>query len=209
MRTAPHSRPTTVRRSGCPISIALELLGDAWSLLIVRDLMFKGRHSFNEFLDGGEGIATNILADRLRRLEAAGIVEKQVDPSDRRRIRYGLTRKGIDLAPVLVELVVWSANHEATDAPADVVREMQAHRRAFLARVRRQWAQAAEGAWWVDRRQRPDAASGARVTNAAEGGPAVRRPRRESTCPTNTRSTRRRARVRGRTARSPAPRHCR
>ena len=60
------------RRSGCPISIALELLGDSWSLLIVRDLMFKGRRTFNEFLDSGEGIATNVLADRLRRLEGGG-----------------------------------------------------------------------------------------------------------------------------------------
>lgn len=146
MRTAPHAHPTTTRRSGCPISIALELLGDAWSLLIVRDLMFKGRHSFNEFLDGGEGIATNILADRLRRLEAAGIIDKQTDPGDRRRSRYRLTRKGIELGPVMVELVVWSATHEATEAPAEVVREMRAHRRAFLARVRRKWAEAAESA---------------------------------------------------------------
>jgi DNA-binding HxlR family transcriptional regulator len=126
-------------RSGCPISIALELLGDAWSLLIVRDVMFKGRHTFNEFMAGGEGIATNILADRLRRLEGAGIVEQQPDPADRRRHLYRLTRKGIDLAPVLVELVVWSATYEATDAPPAVVRQMRRARRAFLAGVHRQW----------------------------------------------------------------------
>lgn len=127
------------RRSGCPISIALELLGDSWSLLIVRDLMFKGRRTFNEFLAGGEGIATNILADRLRRLEAAGIIEKHADPADRRRSLYRLTRKGIDLAPVLVELVVWSATHEATEAPASVVRRMRQRRSAFIAGVRREW----------------------------------------------------------------------
>lgn len=127
------------RRSGCPISIALELLGDNWSLLIVRDLMFKGRHTFNEFLAGGEGIATNILTDRLRRLEVAGIVEKRADPGDRRRTLYRLTEKGIGLAPVLVEVVVWSASYEATDAPPQVVRQMREHRLAFLAGVRRQW----------------------------------------------------------------------
>lgn len=139
MRSAPNPRLEPQHRSGCPISIALELLGDGWSLLIVRDLMFKGRHTFNEFLTGGEGIATNILAGRLRRLETAGIIEKHADPTDRRRSLYRLTRKGIDLAPVLVELVVWSATHEATEAPPEVVRQMREHRRAFLAGVRRQW----------------------------------------------------------------------
>lgn len=132
-----HSEPRH-RRSGCPISIALELLGDAWSLLIVRDLMFKGRRTFNEFLAGGEGIATNILAERLRRLEGAGIIDKRPDPEDRRRMLYALTRKGLDLAPVLVELVVWSAAHEDTDAPPAVVRRMRSDRDGFVAEVRRQ-----------------------------------------------------------------------
>ena len=127
-------------RSRCPISIALELLGDSWSLLIVRDLMFKDRYTFKEFLAADEGIATNILADRLRRLERAGIVTRRADPADRRRSLYQLTRRGIDLAPVVVDLIVWSATHEATDAPPDVVRQMRDHRRAFLAGVRRHWA---------------------------------------------------------------------
>lgn len=127
------------RRSGCPISIALELLGDAWSLLVVRDLMFKGRRGFNEFLAGGEGIATNILADRLRRLEAGGIVERRPDPDDGRRVLYRLTPKGIDLAPVLVELILWSAAHERTDAPSEVVRRMRTDRDAFLDGVKRQF----------------------------------------------------------------------
>ena len=120
------------RRSGCPISIALELLGDSWSLLIVRDLMFKGRRTFNEFLDSGEGIATNVLADRLRRLEGGGIVERRPDPDDGRRVLYRLTRKGIDLAPVLVELVVWSATYERTEAPLELVRQMKVNREAFI-----------------------------------------------------------------------------
>ena len=127
------------RRSGCPISIALETLGDAWSLLIVRDLMFKERQTYNEFLQGGEGIASNILADRLRKLEATGIVEKQRDSLDARRFVYRLSAKGLDLAPVLVELVIWSARHEQTDAPAAVVRAMRTNRRAFIAGVRERW----------------------------------------------------------------------
>lgn len=127
------------RRSGCPISIALETLGDAWSLLIVRDLMFKERQTYNEFLQGDEGIASNILADRLRKLKAAGIVEKRRDAADARRFVYRLSAKGIDLAPVLVELVIWSARHEQTDAPAGAVRAMRTDRDAFIAGVRERW----------------------------------------------------------------------
>jgi DNA-binding HxlR family transcriptional regulator len=127
------------RRSGCPISIALETLGDAWSLLIVRDLMFKDRQTYNEFLQAEEGIASNILADRLRKLQAAGIVEKRRDASDARRFVYRLSAKGIDLAPVVVELVIWSARHEQTDAPAGVVRAMRTDRDAFIAGVRERW----------------------------------------------------------------------
>ncbi|MBI5718767.1 MAG: helix-turn-helix transcriptional regulator [Burkholderiales bacterium] len=134
--TAPTARD---QRSGCPISIALELLGDAWSLLIVRDLMFKERRTYKDFLEGGEGIASNILADRLRRLEAAAIVRKQRDPADARSFVYRLTAKGIDLAPVLVELVIWSARHEVTDAPPSVVKTMRNDRTGFIADVRKRW----------------------------------------------------------------------
>lgn len=132
-------------RSGCPISIALELLGDGWSLLIVRDLMFKNSETFQDFANAEEGIATNILTDRLRRLEAAGIITRQRDPNDGRRICYRLTEKGIGLAPVLAELVVWSAQHHATEAPEEVVAQMVNNREGFLARVRREWERRSEG----------------------------------------------------------------
>lgn len=128
------------RRSGCPISIALDVLGDPWTLLVIRDLMFKGLRTFNEFQAAGEGIATNILTDRLARLGAAGIVTKRTDPQDGRRTLYALTRKGIDLAPVLVELVLWSDRYEDTDAPAPEVRQMRTRRQAVIDRVRAQWA---------------------------------------------------------------------
>lgn len=124
-------------RSGCPISIALETFGDAWSLLIVRDLMFKDLSTFNELAGAGEGIATNILSDRLARLEAAGILVKEPDPADGRSNRYRLTNKGADLAPVLVEIVLWAARHEKTDAPASTVRAMRSHRDQFIADVRK------------------------------------------------------------------------
>jgi DNA-binding HxlR family transcriptional regulator len=138
MRMKKRSR--TARRSGCPISIALEIFGDSWSLLIVRDLMFKGLHTFNEFASAGEGIATNVLTDRLAKLESAGMLAKQEDPADARRYHYRLTEKGIDLAPAMLEIVLWSARHEDTDAPASTLRTMRTHREAFLSDVRKRWA---------------------------------------------------------------------
>ncbi len=132
-------RTTRSRRSDCPISVTLELLGDEWSLLVVRDLMFKGLRTFQEFADAGERIASNVLAERLSRLQAAGIVTRRRDPSDRRRLIYRLTEKGIDLAPVLVEVVLWAARHEKTAAPAEIVREMRERREELLRELRERW----------------------------------------------------------------------
>ena len=127
------------RRSGCPVSVSLEILGDRWSLLIIRDLMVRGYRTFREFQEAGEGIATNILADRLGRLEAAKIIVAEPETSDARRINYRLTEKGIDLAPVLLELLIWGARHEDTLAPCAVVDNMAANREYVLAEVRRRW----------------------------------------------------------------------
>ena len=126
-------------RSGCPVSISLEILGDRWSLLIVRDLMVRGFRTFHDFERAGEGIATNILADRLHRLRRAGIIETEPDESDRRKVNYRLTEKGIDLAPVLFDLLVWGANHEKTGAPRDVILQMAGNREAVLEETRRRW----------------------------------------------------------------------
>lgn len=130
------------RRSGCPINALLETLGDTWSLLIVRDLMFFGRTTYNDFLKAGEGIATNILSDRLQKLEAAGIIEKRRDLDDARKFIYRLTEKGMDLAPMLIEMILWSARHEPTDAPVEVVNAMAADRAAFIANLREAWLKA-------------------------------------------------------------------
>lgn len=121
------------------MNISLEVFGDRWSLLIVRDLMVRGFRTFQDFLDSGEGIATNILADRLRRLQGACIVEAEKDPSDGRRVNYRLTKKGIDLAPVMLELLIWGAQHENTGAPQSVVAEMARNREAVLEETRRRW----------------------------------------------------------------------
>lgn len=126
-------------RSGCPVSISLEIFGDRWSLLIIRDLMVRGYKTFKEFQESGEGIATNILTDRLRKLEAAGIITAHVEDTDGRRVNYRLTEKGIDLAPVLLELLIWGAQHEDTGAPCAVIENMAQNREAVLAEVRRRW----------------------------------------------------------------------
>ena len=98
-------------RSDCPISTALDIFGDKWSLLIVRDMVFKGLSTYGDFLNGGEKIATNILADRLTMLEAGGIIAKQKHPESKAKILYTLTPKGIDLVPALVEIIVWSEKY--------------------------------------------------------------------------------------------------
>ena len=121
------------------MSISLEVLGDRWSLLIIRDLMVRGFRTFKEFLESGEGIASNILADRLRKLEAAGIITAEVKQTDGRRVDYRLAEKGIDLAPVLLELLLWGARHERTGAPCALIGNLEKNREALLAEVRRRW----------------------------------------------------------------------
>jgi len=134
----PKKKPAPNRRSGCPLNASVEMLGDRWSLLILRDMMIRGYRSFNEFLQSDEKIASNILADRLRRLESYGIIATERDPSDGRKVIYSLTLKGIDLAPVLTEMVMWAARHEETENQA-LVRQMQADKEQFLAGVRQKW----------------------------------------------------------------------
>jgi DNA-binding HxlR family transcriptional regulator len=131
---------TSKRRSDCPLNVSLEIFGDRWTLLIVRDVMLKGRTRFRELLEGGEGIASNILTDRLGRLEAHQLLERRRDPVDARRLVYRLTQRGIDLAPVLYEMILWAAQHEATAAPPEEVEAMERDRDGYLAAIRRRWS---------------------------------------------------------------------
>lgn len=133
-------KPIPKRRSGCPLNASVEMLGDRWSLLIIRDMMLLGSRTFKEFLGSYEGIATNILADRLRKLEAYGIIRTERDPSDGRKLIYRLTPKGMDLAPVLAEMVLWAGRHEKTENQA-LVRLMAKDKRKFLAGIRQRWKQ--------------------------------------------------------------------
>jgi DNA-binding HxlR family transcriptional regulator len=121
------------------LNASVEMLGDRWSLLIIRDMMLRGARTYKEFLECYEGIATNILADRLRKLVAHGIITTEADPSDGRKLLYLLTPKGIDLAPVLTEMVLWAAAHEDT-GNQPLIRQIRADKQKFLAGMRQRWA---------------------------------------------------------------------
>lgn len=133
-----------MRRSECPIAATLDLLGDRWTLLVLRDTLLRHRYGFSQ-IASAEGIATNVLMDRLERLVAAGLLERRVDPADRRRRTYLPTERAIGLIGVLVDLLVWGdantgANGRADEAAAarvdrdSVIRELEAAARANAAR---------------------------------------------------------------------------
>jgi DNA-binding HxlR family transcriptional regulator len=117
-------------RSSCPISTTLDILGDKWSLLIIRDLAFKEKNTYGDFLNAGEGIATNVLADKLVLLEQHGIISKGAHPDSGTKILYKLTPKGIDLIPTLVEIILWSEKyhevHEHATAFARMIKKDKA-----------------------------------------------------------------------------------
>ena len=116
-------------RSHCSVNYGLEIFGDKWSLLIVRDIVFAGKKTYGEFLKSEEGVATNILASRLAFLEEQGILSKAPSSADKRKDLYTLTEKGLDLIPILLDIVVWSAKHD----PKSNARR----RKEFIARLNR------------------------------------------------------------------------
>lgn len=120
------------RRSPCPIAYALDLFGDRWTLLVLRDAILGGKRHFQEFLDGGEGIATNVLSDRLKRLEEAGMLTKDRDPADRKRFVYRPTAKAKDTLPVMLEIVAWSARYDPETPVSAALRRRIHEERAQL-----------------------------------------------------------------------------
>ena len=114
-------------RSHCAVNYGVELFGDRWSLLIIRDIVFAGKKTYGAFLKSEEGIATNVLASRLAFLEAQGILSKAPSLEDGRKDVYTLTEKGLDLIPIMLSIVVWSAQHDAQS----YVR----NQKAFVARI--------------------------------------------------------------------------
>jgi DNA-binding HxlR family transcriptional regulator len=99
------------KRSDCPISCTLDIIGDKWSLLIIRDIMLRGKMSYSEFLNSEERIATNILVSRLSILEWENILVKSVSPENKSKFIYSLTQKGADLMPIIIELMDWGAKY--------------------------------------------------------------------------------------------------
>lgn len=122
------------RRSSCPINYGLEIFGDRWTLLVLRDLLLQDKRHFQELLESEEAIASNILTERLKRLEHQRIITKRRDPADRRKLIYEPTKKGLGLVPVLLEIAAWSATHDRkTSAPRGFARDFYADRNKVIA----------------------------------------------------------------------------
>ena len=124
------------RQSGCPIAFTLDLVGDKWSLLIVRDMIFKRRRYFGEFLDANEQIATNILTDRLKKLENAQVITKTQDPEHQKKYIYELTAKGVGLIPVILEVILWGTkNDPSTTTPKELFRRLNKDKSKFTQEI--------------------------------------------------------------------------
>lgn len=124
------------KRSDCPVSYALDFFGDKWTFLIIRDLMFEGKKFYKDFSNSKEGIATNILSDRLKRLEGIGVIESKVYEKLKTKKEYSLTQKGKDLVPVLVEIMAWSAKYdEGLAVPPDFVERVKNSRELVIEKV--------------------------------------------------------------------------
>ena len=123
------------KRSDCPISSSLDIFGDKWSLLIIRDVMMKEKVSFNEFLKSEEKIATNILANRLNILESEKILLKEVSPENKSKFVYSLTQKGVDLLPIVIEIAYWGANHSENSKESELGKKILADKDGIIKRL--------------------------------------------------------------------------
>lgn len=124
---------TTKKRSECPISCSLDVWGDKWSLLIIRDLMFKKECTYGDFLKSEEKIATNILASRLQTLEENGVINKFDHPDSKAKVLYKLTQKGIDLLPLMIEINLWAEKYSSI--PEDrkaILKEVKKDKEKFI-----------------------------------------------------------------------------
>lgn len=121
------------RRSDCPISNVLDLVGDKWSLLIIRDLIFFGKHSYSELKNSDERMATNILSSRLERLEKDGLITKQTDINDKRKKVYALTQTGKAMLPIMLEMIIWSSKYAPdTNIPEQLVKRAKNDRKNLI-----------------------------------------------------------------------------
>src|SRR5438270_5753597 len=124
------------RRSDCPISAVLEALGDKWSLLILRDLIMRGKRRYQELLNSEEGIATNILADRLSKLEQQGLISRGDDPTSKKQILYSPTKKALDLLPTLLEMALWGLKYSPrTYTKKPIVKRMREDKAGLMKEI--------------------------------------------------------------------------
>jgi len=123
-------------RSTCPISFSLDVLGDKWMLLILRDMVFAGKSTYGEFLQSPEKMATNILADRLATLDSQGFVTKQVAADKKSKFTYRLTEKGLDLIPLLGEIILWGAKYSPAGGSPTLLQELATDKEATLTHYR-------------------------------------------------------------------------
>lgn len=123
-------------RSECPLSYSLDVFGDKWSLLIIRDLMFTNKCTYNDFIKSDEGIATNILAARLKSLEENGIIDKLEHPDSKAKKLYKLTQKGIELLPIIVEIYIWTDKYFAMSADLKAtIKEAKKDKEKFIKQI--------------------------------------------------------------------------
>lgn len=135
-----NKNPRSESRSDCPVSLALEAIGDRWSLLILRDIILGGKRRYQEFLNSKEGISTNILAERLVRLEKQGLISKTTDPADKRQFSYLPTQKALDLLPVIFEMARWSFKYSPhVNLHHPFAQRMRAGEKAFVRQIRSQF----------------------------------------------------------------------
>ena len=126
-----------ISRSSCPVSCALDILGDKWTLLVVRDLIFRRKQYFGDFQNSPEKIATNILSDRLKKLDMADIILRRQDLGNQRRIIYAVTEKGLSLAPTILELLRWGAEYVVVNSKHDeLIRQFDLDPQKLIAEIR-------------------------------------------------------------------------
>lgn len=125
-------------RPACPVTFAMEIFGDRWTLLVLRDVILRGRHCYKDLLTANPGLATNVLADRLKRLERRGLLSKKQDSSDARQYVYKPTETAVALIPMLVEMIVWGAGQGASGVPESFLERFEADRDALIAELKRQ-----------------------------------------------------------------------
>ena len=124
------------RDTGCPVAFALDIFGDRWSLIIIRDILLKGYTSYSQLLSSDERISTNILASRLKELEESAILTKKKDPDNKRFYIYNITPKGIELAPIIIEMVQWSARYDSnTHVQKTMLEKIKEDKQGFIQNI--------------------------------------------------------------------------